>query len=469
VNRVLFVTAVAVAAWQLSSSQAGAQAPTAGEAQTIAFGSRTVQLRVDPSPGDQEWARRVNDIVVAGGPVLEDLIGVPFPGPEAMTISERTSDQLRGYAGNAGCSHVACNIRLLPDFNDTTLLHELTHAWTQSFRNRWLAEGMAEYISNRASARIDGRPFPAPEPAGDRPPFPLLDWLLTVDLTAAEEQDIREVYEGYYWSERFFEQLEATVGAGALRQTIATVVPLQAGTVGVRRFMDALDEAGVQADDLFIRYVFPPERESEVRDRRTSRDRLSALTARSATEAPELSQDVFTSVRERMAAWEFTQAVSALTYLEEGLNAYLAIRDRLSALRTAAEQSGLPYPSLFENAKTTWAFASYVETIDSAMPAIEAYTAAKQALSGSRSIRQRVGLIGQRPEARLENAAAAFAAANFTQSIAESQAADANLQEANSRALVNLAIGAIILVLITLSAGLLLHWALSQQRSLTPA
>jgi hypothetical protein len=469
VKRFVLLAALAVIASLIASPEAGARpapAPIAGEVQTIAFGSRTVELTVEGSPGDEEWAQRLTDLVIAGGPALEELIGVPFPGPDAMTISERTSEQLSGYAGMAGCSHVVCGIRLLANFDDTTLLHELTHAWTQSFRNRWLAEGMAEYISDRAAARIDGRIIPVAEPAGDRPPFPLLDWMLTIDFNSAEEEQISNEYEGYVWSRRFFEQLEATVGRDALRRTMAAVVPLQPGTVGVRRFMDAVDEAGgVPADDLFIRYVFPPERESEIRDRQTARDRLSALSGRAAAEAPELSQDVFISVRERMAAWEFTPVINAVAYLEEGLNAYLALRDRLPALRSAAEQAGLSYPSSLQSATATWNFTPFLEKIDDATPAIEAYAAAKQKHSEPRSLWQRIGLIGKSPESHLESASTGFASANFTQSIDESHAADAALADANSRALVNAALGAVILVLLLLSAGFLLRWAITEQRS----
>ena len=438
VKRFLLLAALAVIASLIASPGADARpapAPVAGEVQTIAFGSRTVELTVDGTPGDREWAQRVSDLVIAGGPVLEELIGVPYPGPDAMTISERTSDQLGGYAGMAGCSHVVCGISLLPDFDDTTLLHELTHAWTQSFRSRWIGEGMAEYISDRAAARIHGRIIPVAEPAGDRPPFPLLDWMLTIDFNSAEDEQITAEYEGYVWSRRFFEQLEATVGPDALRRTMAAVAPLQPGTVGVRRWMDAVDDAGgASADDLFIRYVFPPERESEIRDRQTARDRLSALSGRAAAEAPELSQDVFTSIRERMAAWEFTPVINAVAYLEEGFNAYLAIRDRLAALRSAAEQAGLPYPPSLQNATATWNFTPFLETINDATPAIEAYAAAKQDLSAPRSIWQRIGLIGATsPESHLENAAAAFASADFSQSTEESHAAGATLADANSR------------------------------------
>jgi hypothetical protein len=323
---------------------------------------------------------------------------------------------------------------------------------------------MAEYISDRAAARIDGRLIPVAEPAGDRPPFPLLDWMLTIDFNSAEEEQITNEYQGYVWSRRFFEQLEATIGPDALRQTIAAVVPLQAGTVGVRRFMDAVDDAGgVSADDLFIRYVFPPERESEIRDRQTARDRLAALSARAAAEAPELSQEVFTSLRERMAAWEFAPVISALAYLEEGLNAYLALRDQLPALRSAAEQAGLSYPSSLQNATATWNFTPFLEKIGDATPAIEAYAVAKRDLTAPRSIWQLVGLIGATsPESHLENAATAFASADFTGSAEESRAAGATLADANGRALVNAALGAVILILLLLSAGLLLFWAAPQ-------
>ena len=466
-NRALFIGSLAVVAWQLAASPADAwpdNAARAQEAQTITFGSRTIQLRLDHAPGHQAWAQRVTDLIVAGGPVLEDLIGVPYPGPDAITVSERTSDQLSGYAGMAGCSHVVCHIRLLPDFDDQTMLHELTHAWTPSFRNRWLAEGMSEYISYRASRLIDGRSYPVVEPAGDRPPFPLLDWLLTVELTQASEEEVQTVYEGYYWSERFFEQLEATVGRDALKRSIAAVVPAPAGTVGVRRFMDALDESGTQADDLFIRYVFPPERESEIRDRRAARDRLAALSARTVAETPELAQDVFTPVRERLNAWEFAPALAALDHLEQGLNAYLQLRDQLPALRAQADQAGLPHPYAFDDALKTWAFAPVLESITDYSPAIEAYAAANAKLAESRSLRQKVGLlVGDQPESHLHAAVAHFAAGNFRASADESRAAEAALVETNSRALTNAAIGAGILLLFVVAAIVLIRWARTQQ------
>jgi len=103
---------------------------------------------------------------------------------------------------------------------------------------------MAEYISDRAAARIDGRTILVAEPAGDRPPFPLLDWMLSIDFNTAGEEQVTNEYEGYLWSKRFFDQLEATIGPDALRRAMTAVVPLQAGTVGVRRFMDAVDDPG---------------------------------------------------------------------------------------------------------------------------------------------------------------------------------------------------------------------------------
>jgi hypothetical protein len=386
-----------------------------------------------------------------------------------MAISERTDEQLDGYAGTAGCSHVVCHIRLSSYFDDTTLLHELTHAWTQSFRNRWLAEGMAEYISDRAAARIDGRPFPMAEAAGDRPPFPLLDWMLTIDFATASDEQITNEYEGYYWSLRFVEQLEATIGPEALKRAMAIVVPLQAGTVGVRRFMDAIDDAGARADDLFIRYVFPPEREQEIRDRRTSRDTLAAIGARSAAEAPELSQDVLGPVRDQVANWEFAPALATLDRLNAGLTAYLQLKPQLAALSARATETGLAYPHPLQNATASWDFAPYVETIDEANAAIDAYIAAEQELSAPRSIWQQIGLLGRNPDAELERAARAFAAADFTGTIEHSGAAEAGLEKGNSRALTNLLLGAALLALVLAAGVLILRWALRAEPSPTGA
>ena len=472
-TRLLLLAVLSVAAvWQVTLPPGAARAGDGAnreEPQTISFGSRTVKLTVSESPGDQEWARRVTEVVVAAGPALEEMIGVPYPGPEAMGISERTDEQLYGYAGLAGCSHVVCHIRLSENFRDTTLLHELTHAWTQSFRNRWLAEGMAEYISDRAAARIDGRPLPAPEAAGDRPPYPLLDWTIPIDLNTAEEEQITSEYEGYYWSQRFFEQLEATVGPEAVRRTMAAVVPLQAGTVGVRRFIDAVDEASVQADDLFIRYVFPPDREQEIRDRRVARDRLGTLRARSATEAPELSQDVFAPVREQVAAWEFAGALATLDRLDAGLNAYLQLKERLSTLNSRATEAGLAYPYPLRNAVATWDFAPFLETIDAANGAIDAYLTVDQKISAPHGVWQRIGLFGRSLDAELDRAAQAFASADFTRSIDHSRAAEARLHSAGSRALMNLVVGAGALALILAAAALLLRWALIQEPTPTSA
>lgn len=467
-TRLLLLVALCslAAAWQAAPPSAAARASEGvdfEEPQTISFGSRTVQLTVNESPGDQDWARRVTRVVAAAGPALEEMIGVRYPGPEAMGISEMTDEQLHGYAGLAGCSNVVCHIRLSENFRDTTLLHELTHAWTQSFRNRWLAEGMAEYISDRAAARIDGRPLPAPETAGDRPPYPLLDWTIPIDLNTAEEEQITNEYEGYYWSQRFFEQLEATVGPEAVRRMMAAVVPLQAGTVGVRRFIDAVDEAGVQADDLFIRYVFPPDREQEIRDRRVARDRLATLTARSVAEAPELPRDVFVPVREQVVAWEFAGALATLDRLEQGLNAYLQLRERLSTLKSRATEAGLAYPYPLQNAVATWDFASFLQSTDAANGAIDAYLVAEQKLSAPRGIWQRIGLFGRGPDTELDRAAQAFASADFTGTIDHAGSAEAQMEGAGSRAWMNLLVGAGALTLVLAAAAVLLRWALPQE------
>ena len=435
----LFVAFVALFATGLAAAPPAGARPSEdrnpSSSETIAFGSRTVELTLNHSTGGPAWDGRVRDLVVTAGPVLEDLIGVPYPGPDKIGVNERTSGQLGGYAGLAGCSHVVCNIRLSTGFRDKTLLHELTHAWTQSFRNRWLAEGMAEYISARASAKLDGRDLPTVKLAHDRPPFALQDWLLTIDFNTAEEEQIQNEYEGYYWSERFFEQLEATIGADALKRALAIVVPLPAGTVGVRRFMDAVDDAGgANADDLFMRYVFPEDNASDVRARRTAHDRLAAISTRAAAEAPELTHGVFTRVGEDITAWEFEPALAALDRLDKGLSAYLQLRDRLPALKSSADAAGLAYPYPLQSALPTWDFTPFLATIDDAGPAIEAYIDAKDKLSKPRSAWQRLGLIGHRPEEELERAAQQFAAADFKGSIHRSQAAAAQLDGARTRA-----------------------------------
>jgi hypothetical protein len=458
-TRTIFLASLALLGCLVVASPAGARpdaAPAAEESLTIPFGSRTVQLWLDESSRNGDWGDRVIELLIAGGPVLEELIGVPYPGGEDMSISERTTEELSGYAGMAGCSNAGCHIRLVSDFDDETLLHEVTHAWTRSFRNRWLAEGMAEYVSERATARIHGRTLAPAELANDTPPYPLQEWLLGIDFIEGQEEEMRREHEGYYWSLRFFEQLEAMVGQDAIKRALATVVPLQEGQVGVRRFMDALDDAGAPADDLFIRYVFPPEQVPEIQSRRLARDRVNALAARAAVEAPELNQAALTPVREHIAAWEFALAISALDRVEPGYNAYLAIRDRLPAIRVSAEQAGLPYPYAFGDGLNTWAYAPFLETIDQAEPAVQAYASARARVAEPRNFWTRLGLMRKDPESHLDAAVAQFAAGNFAASAEDSRAAEAALAGANSSAVLHTAIGAIAVMLILLVVGLLL-------------
>jgi len=151
--------------------------------------------------------------------------------------------------------------------------------------------------------------------------------------------------------------------------------------------------------------------------------------------------------------------------LEQGLNAYLQLRDQLPALRAAAEQAGLPAPYTFEDALKTWAFQPLLDSIADFTPAIEAYTTARQKLAEPRTITQRIGLIGQRPESHLDAAVGNFAAANFRASIDESQAAEAALADANSLALRNGAIAGVVLLLLAISAVFVLRWVADELRT----
>jgi len=93
----------------------------------------------------------------------------------------------------------------------------------------------------------------------------------------------------------------------------------------------------------------------------------------------------------------------------------------------------------------------------------------EQKLAAPRGIWQRIGLLGRSPDAELDRAAQAFASADFTGTIDHSQAAEAQLQGAGSRALMNLVVGAGTLALVLAAAALLLRWALTQEPSPTSA
>ncbi len=433
--------------------------------QDIEISGRSMELILRYFPEDAAWADNVTQTTIAAIPVLEDLIGAPFPGPDKLRISEKGGQEIWGAAGVAACDNYMCGIAVRPDAGEQTLLHELVHVWTGAFRNRWLSEGTAEHISLKAAERMG---FAAPasyEPGDESPLFPLDEWGSPVSFLTAGADVLEREYAGYEWSARFLMELEARTGPEPLRAAYAELVTAARDTVSSKRFMDTVEDAGGgNADDLFQRFIFPPDVAADLAERRAVRDRLSALAARAAAEAPELPQDdALTPAHEDIGKWDFGAARAKLDTVEPGFESYLLMRDKIEALRAAATEAGLAFPVPFDNALRTWNVSPIADSVDAGFAAIDTYAAARGTVMAPRSLWQKIGLFGKSPRSQLSDAAGAFAWADFDGSIEKSRAAEATVDGAAGAALKHGLIAAGVLVTLVVVSALLLRWALRDE------
>ena len=452
----------------------GAPHPAAGEeavlSRTVPTASGDITVSITYIVGDEDWAERIVTLSGQAIPVLEEFTGVPYPGQDEVEIHEKESREIFGYAGLAGCYRVTCGISVVPsDYDEATLFHELAHIWTMAFRDRWLSEGTAEFLSWKTVARLSpGTSTRADDewPGWDGPSFALETWG-SPGATRSIDEEFAD-YQGYYWSPIFLQRLEALLGPDLVRNTYAALIPLGENTVDSKKYMDALEDAGGgNNDEMFLSFIFTEKARPLLANRRESRERLAALTARAQAEAPELPVDALKPVQDAVAAWEFQKAASALDQLESGLDAYLPARADLDTLRASAESAGLPYPTPCENALTTWDFPLCVGSIPRAPEAVEAYRSASTTVSEPRSLWQRIGLIGKDPEGQLNGAADAFARAEFAGSVKSSRAAQATIAGAGGDAPLHLLIAAAALTALATLAAVL--WSRSQRDEPAPA
>ena len=97
-----------------------------------------------------------------GIPALEKLVGAKWPGG-LERIREDASPSLRGYDGwfDPTDDEIVIGERLDADL----IFHELSHAWVsgERFDQRWVSEGLAQVLAERAVKATGGTPVRAPE------------------------------------------------------------------------------------------------------------------------------------------------------------------------------------------------------------------------------------------------------------------------------------------------------------------
>jgi hypothetical protein len=360
-------------------------------------------------PGDTQWSEFVSTEVSEGLPVLERLIGQPWPMPRTLLIDESVNPYVYGYSG--WFDSLASTIEIGDQLDAQVVFHELAHAWFSQrlFRDRWINEGLAEEFATRTLAEL-GEPLPEPDPVDPADPglVALNSWY-TPPLASDISYD-RERY-GYNTSFFLFRSLSGEIGVEGLAAVIAAeaddLIAYQGDPEAEawvpdgdwRRLLDLLEEVGGSdtAAELFATHVVAPAEADLLSARADARAALDGLaTAGEGWSAP-------FAVRRQMSLWQFDQAAAAM----ERSHAVLDTRDELAQV---LQPVGIEVPAALEQHYET---ASDLEALGAEASALldagRDLVAAEEAVDGGHDVFTRIGLLGSGVDGDLDEARTRFA------------------------------------------------------------
>lgn len=419
-----------VATAESSRPSAVASLPMQAELQ-----DRTLDIELTYFQGEESAANHLRELIPAALPVIEDLFGFPYDGPTDITIAQGGRQAILGYEGITQCFSDSCEIIVSPVADDITVIHELTHLWTDIYDERWLAEGFAELYALEAAEQlpsqlVQNQRLPRLSPAVD---LQLDEWGDVVSVLEAAEDQIAVENAGYDISLRFLETLRLEVGNSVLRDVN---IAIAAGNIAAdsRMFMDLVeDTSGRNVDLLFRDWVFA-EGEGPLLDlRREARDRLAELEARVLTEG--LPTGATAGIREDILVWDFVDALSKLNTVEADVANYNDLSEQLGQMTGEASSIGLTIPPGIAESLENWEFGDVRLALADARDAMDAFRSARASVNASRSLWQRFGLLGSDPDSQIDEARGHFAAARFQASIDSARAAESTIGDASTVAL----------------------------------
>jgi hypothetical protein len=407
-------------------------------------------------PEDDEWRRKVHDLMEDGLPVLHRFIGLDWPVAGELGVYEVHTPLLEGYAGIYFTDRD--RIEIGEELDDQTIIHEASHAWFNGdlFANRWISEGFAEEYAWQVLDEL-GMVAVGPESVGpnDRSSVPLNLWLFPGRITNEATED-REQW-GYAASWTVIRALVDEIGIERMREVIAAAdadetayrgagKPERAGADDDwRRFLDLLTEIGgsEDAEALFREWVIVDGDRDLLDERAEARTAYAGLLeAGDGWEAP-------WTVRQKLSAWDFDHVEAAVAAATDVLEARDELDERADAL-------GVDRTDRLEDA-----YESAVRNLDVAVEiaaeedaSLDALESAKASLARERDVMTELGLWNEAPpELRFDAAVAAFESDAHETVIAEAEAArsivDGAAELGRSRATtIGIGVGATVLVLL---------------------
>jgi hypothetical protein len=410
-----------------------------------------VSLLLNGFQDDPRWSEFVARQVTTGIPALEKLVGASWPGG-LERIREDASPSLRGYDGwfDPSDDEIVIGEQLDADL----IFHELSHAWVsdERFDERWVSEGLAQVLAERAVDATGGEPSDHPEVSRrSEAAVALNDWGGSAS-SRSEEVDAY-AYPAAYASTRALTrglddaELAAVVGAGIRGERAYDPVGAKdpdGGRTSWRRWLDLLEtRAGVaDAPKVFQRWALTPKERAQLGVRADARAEYAKVDEGDGAWLPP------EGLRDAMTAWDFDRAEAVRAKIVRLGGAATRVQD-------AATAAGMPVPTVvrqsYEAAEQDEQYAALTTTLPKAATAVTAVARAEDVAQEDRDPVSAfgAGLLGV--EARADEAAALL-------DEGELDAATATAREATGRADQALLVGAALplVALLLLVGGLFL-------------
>lgn len=420
----------------------------------------TADLEVRAFADDEAWGERTIALAERALPLLEEEIGLPYPGIGELVLTESVALNASGIGEEP--SGVASEISIAYDEPPFTTLHQLAHVWLSEslIGARWIREGMASEVAERIAERVEvSLPYDPATAVTERAAaaFPLDSWTADAGVEG-------EPY-GYAASWQVIREIRDRIGVEALRTTLARVAasvgpyhlgeippaaPAENGTVPAvplttRSFLDHLEAVGkTDLTDIFRARVLTEADVALLEARAAARTQFTELVAAAdGWGAPD-------PVAGAMTAWSFEDASAQMVAATE----WLAERD---ALLAQLSDAGLSAPDRLQQAyRAHGGGADAQAELAAERDVAESYADTADDVNAERSLVERIGLAGGAdPSRQLRLANGRFAEGDLSGSVAALREVQQQLASAEAAGIARLASAVLILVVLLAFAVLL--------------
>jgi hypothetical protein len=425
------------------------------------------QIVIHGWPEDAEWRSRVRDRLQRGLPVLERLIGLPWPVAGELSVTERAAAVLEGYAGFYLTDED--RIEISEDLDDLTIVHETSHAWFNQrlFKERWINEGLADTYATLALGELGLTWDPIDPPnRTSSASFPLQAWPPPGRIVDSATE-ARERY-GYAASYTLVSGLVREVTPARMRDvfsaadkgTIAYVGAPPPEVVGGqndwRTFLDLLEERGgsKRASAEFKTWVLDADGVKELADRADARVAYENLVKHGAGWLPPLA------VRSPMATWSFDTAREQMQAAER----VLATCDSIAA--TAETLDVTPPGSLKDDYEYAEEDLTPIQAAaDRELDTVGAIADADRKARAPRDVWMQLGLLGAvEPTTRVDAARTAFSLDQMPAAMTAAAEARTLLDRAGDEGRNRVVAGVQLAILVVLIVAAVVIWRVRRRR-----